>query len=369
MGLEPHSLQSEQPLSESAARGYMQHAIALARQGAGRVAPNPLVGAVLVAEGRIIGQGFHGAYGGPHAEVECLRSVTAADRPLVHQADLFVTLEPCAHFGKTPPCADLLIREQVPRVWIATRDPFPEVDGRGIEKLQQAGIVVRQRLLEGEARKMNRRFFSYYEKKRPYLLLKWAQTADGFMAGSDPQQRLLISNEFTQRLVHRWRSEEAAIMVGAQTALADRPQLTNRFWPGAQPIRILVDPQLKVPVDQPLFSAEAPGIVYNHLKNDVVNNIEWVKLEDQGHDLKPILADLYRRRILSVMVEGGARLLHSFIEQNLWDEARIITNTEMNIGAGLPAPVLLSAKAGPSESNIGADRLSCFYNPDSDSLA
>ncbi|MFN4315790.1 MAG: bifunctional diaminohydroxyphosphoribosylaminopyrimidine deaminase/5-amino-6-(5-phosphoribosylamino)uracil reductase RibD [Chitinophagaceae bacterium] len=341
---------------------FMQHAIELAGRGAGTVAPNPMVGAVLVANGRIIGQGFHQQFGGPHAEIVCLDSVKAEDRLLIPQADMFVTLEPCSHFGKTAPCADRIIREKIPRVWIAARDPFPAVDGRGIEKLQQAGIWVDLGLEAEAARLMNRRFFHFYEKKRPYIILKWAETADGFMAGTDPAHRLLISNEFTRRLVHRWRSEEAAIMVATNTALLDQPQLNNRYWPGSQPIRILLDRHLKVPANQPIFSGGTRTLIYNEKKDDVVDNNELVRIPFGDRDLTPLLQNLFERRVMSVLVEGGTQLLHSFLQQNYWDEARIIRNTEMRIGHGLQAPAIVAIPPGYSE-HIGNDLVSYYFNP------
>ncbi|MCR6722039.1 MAG: bifunctional diaminohydroxyphosphoribosylaminopyrimidine deaminase/5-amino-6-(5-phosphoribosylamino)uracil reductase RibD [Chitinophagaceae bacterium] len=267
-------MNQQEPRSESITResaaSWMRHALNLARLGAGNVAPNPMVGAVLVAGERIIGEGFHRQYGGPHAEVDCMNAVKEEDRHLISSADLFVTLEPCAHFGKTPPCADLIIRHQIPRVWIGCRDPFPQVDGKGIEKLEKAGVKVTTGILEQECRDINRRFFCFHTQKRPYIFLKWAQTADGFIAPeqqSETNERLLISNEWSNRIVHRWRTEEAAILVGWKTALVDNPQLTTRHWPGKQPLRILIDRNLQVPDNYNLFHS-FPTLVYNAVKSE-----------------------------------------------------------------------------------------------------
>lgn len=332
-------------MDDAQAAVYMQHALGLAALAAGQVAPNPMVGAVLLAEGRIIGQGYHQRFGGPHAEVVCLHSVKPADRHLIPHSEMLVTLEPCAHQGKTPPCADRLIREGIPRVWIACRDPFPQVDGKGIEKLRNAGVDVRVGILEKEAQELNRRFFCYHTQQRPYIILKWAETADGFMArppkaewkGQEPA--LAISNSWSQRILHRWRSEEAAIMVGWRTAMADNPQLNNRYWPGPSPLRILLDKELRVPTDYHIYQ-DYPGLVYNQHRQGIQGSAELLKIEPGDDFLDNVLADLHRRGIQSVLVEGGAGLLQSFIQKGIWDEARVIRNNSLFIQQGLAAPVL-----------------------------
>ncbi len=332
-------------MDESQAAALMQHALGLAALSAGHVAPNPMVGAVLWADGRIIGQGYHQKFGGPHAEIVCLDSVKPADRHLIPQSEMWVTLEPCAHQGKTPPCADRLIREGIPRVWIARRDPFPQVNGKGIEKLQAAGIDVKLGLLEAEAKELNRRFFCYHTQHRPYIILKWAETADGFMAAPSEkelkgqQPPLAISNGWSQRILHRWRMEEAAIMVGWRTAMADNPRLSNRYWSGPSPLRILIDKELRVPTDYQFYK-DYPGLVYNQQKQGNQGSAELVKIEFGDDLLYNVLGDLYRRGVQSVLVEGGARLLQSFIQTGLWDEARVIRNKSLYIQQGLAAPVL-----------------------------
>jgi diaminohydroxyphosphoribosylaminopyrimidine deaminase/5-amino-6-(5-phosphoribosylamino)uracil reductase len=330
---------------ESQAAALMQHALGLATLAAGHVAPNPMVGAILWAEGRIIGQGYHQKFGGPHAEIVCLDSVKPEDRHLIPKAEMLVTLEPCAHQGKTPPCADRLIREGIPRVWIACRDPFPQVNGKGIERLQAAGIDVRLGLLEAEAKELNRRFFCYHTQHRPYIILKWAETADGFMAAppekelKGQQPPLVISNAWSQRILHRWRMEEAAIMVGWRTAMADNPQLTNRYWPGPSPLRVLIDRDLRVPLSCHIYH-EHPSLVYNQLRSGKEGSADQVQMAAGDDFLNQVLEDLHKRGIQSVLVEGGAGLLQAFIQKGIWDEARVIRNRSLYIQQGLAAPVL-----------------------------
>ena len=242
----------------------MQRCLQLAAMGAGHTAPNPMVGAVLVYADRVIGEGFHRQYGGPHAEVNCINSVTKDDLPLLAKSTLYVSMEPCSHFGKTPPCTDLIIEKKIPTVVIACRDGYHKVNGKGIEKLRAAGINVIVGILEREALELNKRFFTFHQHQRPYIILKWAQSKDGKVAplnlpagrqvphsGGNLEQskgkRLLISNEVTDRLVHKWRSEEAAILVGTNTALQDDPALTTRFWPGRDPVRLVIEMELKLP--------------------------------------------------------------------------------------------------------------------------
>jgi diaminohydroxyphosphoribosylaminopyrimidine deaminase/5-amino-6-(5-phosphoribosylamino)uracil reductase len=308
----------------------MRRCLQLAEMAAGDVAPNPMVGAVLVYEGRIIAEGYHQQYGGPHAEVNCIRSVKEEDRSLISQSTLYVSLEPCAHFGKTPPCADLIIQCKIPRVVIGCRDPFKEVDGKGIERLQKAGVDVISDVLEDECRELNKRFFCFHTKQRPYIILKWAQTADGII-GRNNGQRLLISNEYSNRMVHQWRSEEMGIMVGTNTSLMDDPELTSRLWPGRNPVRIVIDKQLRLPASLRIFNEKAATIVFNQLKDAHQGNIEYVKIEEKGSFINAVLNSLYERNIQSVIVEGGAHLLQSFINENLWDEARVINNGEWRI--------------------------------------
>lgn len=320
----------------------MQRCLQLAALGAGNVAPNPMVGAILVFEHRIIGEGYHQQYGEAHAEVNCIKSVAADDKELINSSTLYVSLEPCAHFGKTPPCTNLITENKIPKVVIGCRDSFAEVDGKGVKILQDAGIEVIQGILENECIDLNSRFFTFYEKHRPYIILKWAQTDDGKIASlsTAPAGRLLISNEFTNRLVHKWRSEEASILVGTNTALQDDPSLTTRWWPGKNPVRLVIDKHLKLPVDLKLFNGSAKTIVFNFLKQEESEKLSYQQLNKDEDMLIQILAKLYTLQIQSVMVEGGSKLLQAFIDAHLWDEARVITNTEMIAGKGLNAPVL-----------------------------
>ncbi|MGC4103144.1 bifunctional diaminohydroxyphosphoribosylaminopyrimidine deaminase/5-amino-6-(5-phosphoribosylamino)uracil reductase RibD [Ferruginibacter sp.] len=339
---------------------YMHRCLQLARLGAGHTAPNPMVGAVLVHNERVIGEGYHQQYGQAHAEVNCINSVSEADSSLIAQSTLYVSLEPCAHYGKTPPCADLIIKNNIPEVVIGCRDSYTEVDGKGIQKLQHAGIQVTVGVLEKEAQELNKRFFTFHQKHRPWIILKWAQTADGKIAGSD-DKRLLISNEFTNLLVHQWRSEEAAIMIGTNTALKDDPSLTTRLHPGNDPLRIVIDMELKLPQHLHVFDRTVQTIVFNSIKQEEGAGLSFYKIDNTTSILPAILSVLQQQKILSVIVEGGATLLQSFIKEGLWDEARVITNTELEAGAGIDAPVLDHHQLLTAE-NMVNDTIHYFIN-------
>lgn len=302
-----------------------------------------MVGAVLVFEGRVIGEGFHQEYGKAHAEVNCLASVNASDRQYIRQSTLYVSLEPCAHFGKTPPCADLIISEGIPRVVIGCRDPFPEVAGKGIEKLEKAGVSVHCGILEIACRELNKRFFCLQEKRRPYIILKWAESVNGAIAAAG-NRTVAISNNLSNRLVHRWRTEEAAIVVGIGTVLADDPLLTSRLWPGKNPLRVLFDRQGRAKPSSRIFSDDAETL--------------WLKGDETR--LPNALAILAERRIDSLLVEGGSVLLQAFLDQELWDEIRIIQNESLVIPDGLPAPRI---KAGfiSSQEKLEKDRISYYH--------
>jgi len=321
---------------------YMQRCVELARLGAGAVAPNPMVGAVLVYQDRIIGEGWHRQYGQAHAEVNCINSVAAIDQPHIRQATLYVSLEPCAHYGKTPPCSDLIIEKQIPRVVIGCRDPFKEVDGRGIEKLKQAGITVEVGVLEDACKTLNKRFFTFHTTGRPYVVLKWAQTADHKMA-ANTGERLLISNAYSNRLVHRWRSEEAAILVGTRTAMLDNPSLDNRLWSGKSPVRMVIDRNLSLPLSLKLFNGEQTTIVFNNSKEERHNQLWYHRLDFEAPVVPQLLKACHHLQLQSILVEGGNHLLQQFIDEALWDEARVITNRQLNIGNGLPSPLLTNA--------------------------
>ncbi len=347
---------------------YIQRCIQLAQKGAGHVAPNPMVGAVLVQDEIIIGEGCHQKYGEAHAEVNCINDAMQKGHTDLSQSTLFVSLEPCAHFGKTPPCADLIIQHKILKVVIGCRDPFKEVNGKGIEKLQAAGVEVEMadRLLKHECEELNKRFFTFHKSERPYIVLKWAQTADGKIASVNPPQggtlesaknknsllypesqdhpavegaRLLISNEYSNRLVHQWRSEEVAILVGTNTALLDDPSLTTRLWNGPSPIRLVLDMNLRLPTSLKIFNREVPTIIFNGIKNEEDSNLSFYKIEKSKSIVAQLLNALYDLKIQSVLVEGGARLLQSFIDDGVWDEIRIITNQELKINEGLAAPI------------------------------
>lgn len=520
---------------------YMHRCIELAQLAAGNAAPNPMVGAILVYDSRIIGEGYHQQYGEAHAEVNCFASVKQEDQHLVERSTLYVSLEPCAHFGKTPPCADLIIEKKIPRVVIGCSDPFAQVNGKGIEKLKEAGIEVESGLLDNECRELNKRFFTFHAKHRPYIILKWAQTLDGKIAPSIPRGgsglaqlplkadtnndleedfdyetadpmnyallkqfvkdhrskpteaedalwhqlrgkqlgknkfrrqhiignfiadfvclpkrliieveglihqlpdnqisdeartiflqnkgykvirftndevlcqmdkvlakileelkypvqnndsdtskasaqanpplgggghvRLHISNEFTNRIVHKWRSEEMAIAVGTNTALFDDPQLTTRLWPGKNPVRIVIDMDLRLPKSLKLFNSQIPTIVFNTKQHSLpAEKVSAEQLRNIGVAYYQVTKDvslvhqmmnaLYRMNIQSVLVEGGAYLLQSFIDEGTWDEARVICNKELIIGSGLPAPVLKDQKLVSTE-QIFSDVIRTYKN-------
>ena len=317
----------------------MQRCLDLALEGVGHVAPNPMVGAVLVYADTIIGEGYHWQYGEPHAEVNCIKSVSPANVSLISKSTLYVSLEPCSHFGKTPPCTDLIIEKKIPEVVIGCKDIYSEVNGKGIEKLKAAGIKVVVGVMEKEAIAINKRFFIFHQLHRPYIILKWAQSNDGKI-GALNGERIFISNEFTNRLVHKWRSEEAAIMVGTNTALHDDPALTTRLWPGNDPLRVVIDMDLKLPLSLQLFDGAVRTIVFNQQKQEASGNVSYYKINKNEKTLHQILDTLYELKVQSMIVEGGAKLLQSFIDAGLWDEARVISNKQLAISNGINAPVL-----------------------------
>jgi len=320
---------------------YMSRCIELAKLAAGQVAPNPMVGAVLVYEDKIIGEGYHKKYGEPHAEVNCINSVLAENKDLIEKSTIYVSLEPCSHYGKTPPCVDLIIKNKIKKIVIGCKDIYKEVAGKGIEKLKNSGAEVIVDILENECKDLNKRFFTFHQKNRPYIILKWAQSANGKI-GSLSGERILISNDYSNRLVHKWRSDEAAILVGTNTALKDNPSLTTRLWEGNNPIRIVIDKENNLPSTLEVFNHEANTIIFNLYKDSIENNLQFIKLEASGL-LEQILHSLFELNIQSVLIEGGSKTLQSFIDAGLWDEARIITNEEMMIENGIAAPELYGA--------------------------
>lgn len=321
---------------------FMGRCLELAEHGKGNVAPNPMVGSVVVHEGRVIGEGFHRCYGEAHAEVNAISSVR--NESLLRDSTLYVSLEPCSHHGKTPPCAELIIRKGIPRVVVACLDPYPEVAGRGISMLREAGIEVVSGVLEHEAVDLNRYFMTAHKKRRPYVILKWAQSEDGFIdrLRKDASERpVVLSTPVTRMMVHKLRSEVQAIMVGTNTAILDNPSLTVRHWVGNSPVRVLVDRKLCVPGDFHLYDGSQRTLIFTEREPentvyDLSNkgDVEYVKTEKSTHFLRNLLTGLYERNIHSLLVEGGAQLHHSFMLEDLWDEI-IIETAPVNLGNGV----------------------------------
>jgi diaminohydroxyphosphoribosylaminopyrimidine deaminase/5-amino-6-(5-phosphoribosylamino)uracil reductase len=338
----------------------MFRCIELAEKGSGYVAPNPMVGAVLVYEERIIGEGWHELFGGPHAEVNCISSVSEAARLLIPYSTLYVSLEPCAHYGKTPPCADLIISQKIPRVVIGSTDPFPEVNGRGISKLLDAGIEVVTGVAEEACIELNKRFFTFHRKNRPYIILKWAQSANRKMA-SDHEERLMITNDLSNRLVHKWRSEEAAILVGTNTALMDDPALTTRLWSGRHPVRAVVDMDLRLPSHLKLFNRRFPTIVFNTMIQDEQPNLLMYQVTRDVRLVDQMVNAFRYLQLQSVIVEGGALLLQSFIDAGEWDEIRVITNTALHVENGLWSPEIPSYHK-KNEYALQQDLITTYYH-------
>ncbi|MBR3947112.1 MAG: bifunctional diaminohydroxyphosphoribosylaminopyrimidine deaminase/5-amino-6-(5-phosphoribosylamino)uracil reductase RibD [Bacteroidales bacterium] len=317
---------------------FMRRCIELAKCGFGTASPNPMVGAVIVCDGKIIGEGWHRRCGEAHAEVNAVNSVV--DKSLLKKSTIYVSLEPCAHVGRTPACADMLIRKGIPRVVVGSIDPFEKVAGKGIEKLQNAGVEVKIGVLKQECDWLNRRFFTFHTKRRPYIILKWAQTADGFIDNirtDSTKKPLKITNVHFDRLVHKWRTEEDAILVGTRTALLDNPQLTARLWSGRNPVRVCIDRELKVPATSRIFDYQAKTIIINGNKEGTNGNLIFCKADFNENIVPQVLDILYRNEIQSVIVEGGAQTINSFISSGLWDEARIFTSAEKTTN-GVKAP-------------------------------
>lgn len=305
-------------------KAYMQRCLDLAIKGIPTAFPNPLVGSVVVHNGNIIGEGYHQQYGKEHAEVNAINSVKNPE--LLKESTLYVNLEPCAHYGKTPPCSNLIIEKQIPRVVIGCVDSFSEVAGKGIEKMEKAGVDVSVGVLEKESRKLNKRFFTYHEKKRPYVILKWARTTDGFIAPEhNHENNRWISEKKTQVLVHKWRAEESAILIGKNTVIKDNPSLTTREWTGNNPLRVVIDKNLEtLNGDYTLFKDKNMTLVFNQVNEEDNGALKLIKIVFNEHVLQAILSKLYDLGIQSLIVEGGAKTLQSFYDENLYDEIRII---------------------------------------------
>lgn len=342
----------------------MRRCLELAQLGLGRVSPNPMVGALVVVEDRIIGEGWHQQYGGPHAEPNAITDVWSKHEnaaELLQRATVYVTLEPCSHHGKTPPCADLLIKHQVKTVVVACRDPFEQVNGKGIAKLKDAGIEVIEGVLEKEAIFLNRRFFTRVKEHRPYVILKWAQTADGYFAPIGGKQQW-ITGTLAKTLVHQWRSQEDAVLVGAKTALIDNPQLTVRHWHGRNPKRIVLDKKGSLPSHLHVFDQQAETLVFNEEKADWQDHLKYIALEQFDWYLpQKILYQLHLMDVQSLIIEGGMKTLQLFIDAGLWDEARILQAPDYWL-EGLSAPRLKALPA--SVQVIGKDTLTTYYHQD-----
>lgn len=343
-------------------RFFLERCIELARLGAGSVSPNPMVGSVIVCDDQIIGEGYHMTYGQAHAEVNAIKNVFEINtnaKELLKRSTIYVNLEPCSHFGKTPPCTDLIISNEIPRVVIGCRDPFDQINGKGIEKLKSAGIEVIEDILTDKCLDLNKRFFTQIQKQRPYIILKWAQTTNGYFSPLDRSQKWISSKEAKQ-LVHRWRSEEDAVLVGKNTALADDPKLNVRDWSGRDPVRIVIDRRLELPTDLNIFDQTQDTILFNNIKTEIVGKIKYLELEDFDNLLPQLIAyQLYLLDIQSLIVEGGSKTLNLFLASGLWDEARVFISPQ-TWEDGILAPEL---KGDPNEIlNIGPDILKIWHN-------
>lgn len=317
---------------------YMLRCIQLARNGICRTAPNPMVGAVIVCDGKIIGEGYHVCCGEAHAEVRAIRSVKEA--ALLKRSTLYVSLEPCSHYGKTPPCADLIIEKQIPRVVIGCKDPFAKVDGQGIEKLRKAGIAVTVGVYEKECHELISRFLTFHTLHRPYILLKWAESADGFIdinrTGGTPVK---LSTPLTSLLAHKRRAEADAILVGTHTALLDNPSLTTRFWYGKNPVRLVIDKERTLPKNLHLFDETRQTLVFTETPAENRPQVEYIETNFNQNILPQLFDTLYQRGLQTLLVEGGSILLQSFIDQGLWDDI-YIEKTRKILGEGVEAPLL-----------------------------
>lgn len=320
---------------QSTHQTFMKRCLTLAQKGLGNTYPNPLVGAVVVSNGKIIGEGWHKKAGTPHAEVHALKGLS--DEELA-SATLYVNLEPCSHYGKTPPCCDLVISRGITKVVVGAMDPNPKVSGRGIRAMEAAGIAVTVGVLEEECLRLNKRFYCLHSKKRPYIILKWAQSADGFIAPDKDKKGdvFWISDTHSQQLAHRWRAEEHAILVGRNTITQDNPKLTTRHWAGNHPIRLVIDPMNKIAKNVAVLNQEAETIVFNTQKKEQYHNVCWEKIET-ANILSDILEKCAAKNIQSILVEGGSTTLMHFLNQNLWDECRII-QSKFNLNSGVKAP-------------------------------
>lgn len=338
---------------------YMKRALELASKGLGHVAPNPMVGCVIVHNNQIIAEGYHEQYGSAHAEPNAIKKVSDE---LLKESTLYVTLEPCSHFGKTPPCADLIISKGIKKVVVGNLDTNPLVSGKGIQKLKDAGIEVEHGILDKECRALNKRFFTFHEKKRPYVILKWAQTQDGFISHWPlPQEKEdnWITGKESKALVHQWRAQEQAILIGYNTLMNDNPQLTTRLAEGKNPIRLVLSRTFDLPTDLNIFNNDAKTIVFNPLKDEIKNNIEFVKI-DWNKKAQEVLDYCFKHNISSIIVEGGTNTIYNFMNINAWDEAQVFVNPTKKFEHGISAPEINLANILPIQ--VGNDLLYTILN-------
>lgn len=343
---------------------YIRRCIELAQNGFGTTYPNPMVGSVIVYEGKIIGEGWHKKAGEPHAEVNAVRSVK--DKTLLKKATIYVSLEPCSHFGKTPPCCDLIIANEIPNVVVGTVDPNEKVAGNGIKKLIAAGVNVIVGVLEKECNELNKRFFTFHQKKRPYIILKWAESQDGFLAPeketNQERKPVWITNTYSRQLVHKWRSEEQAILAGTQTVIDDNPKLNTRDWSGNNPVRVVLDQNNRISKDSFIFDNSVKTIVFTKSETAISTENTIFEVIDFNQNIIPqILAVLYQNQIQSVIIEGGLQTLQTFIDQNLWDEARIFVGKTI-FKKGIQAPII--QKKNVTRTYIQSDELINIRNHD-----
>jgi diaminohydroxyphosphoribosylaminopyrimidine deaminase/5-amino-6-(5-phosphoribosylamino)uracil reductase len=343
---------------------YIKRCIELAQNGLGTTYPNPMVGSVIVYENQIIGEGWHKKAGEPHAEVNAVRSVK--DKSLLKKATIYVSLEPCSHFGKTPPCCDLIIANQIPNVVVGTVDPNEKVAGKGILKLIEAGANVTVGVLEDECNELNKRFFTFHQKKRPYIILKWAESQDGFLAPektiSQDRKPIWITNTYSRQLVHKWRTEEQAILVGTQTAIDDNPKLNARDWSGNNPVRVVIDRENKIDQNSFIFDDTVKTIIFsNENKKISTTNTQFEVIDFSKNIIPEILDVLYKNQIQSIIIEGGRQTLQSFIDENVWDEARIFVG-KPSFGNGTKAPII--SRKNNSKITILSDELIQIRNYD-----
>jgi len=341
---------------------YMKRCIELARNGSGTTAPNPMVGSVIVHKGLIIGEGYHRQCGESHAEVNAIKSVK--NPSLLKESTIYVNLEPCSHYGKTPPCSDFIVENQIPRVVVGQVDINPRVSGRGIRRMEQGGCQVRVGVLEGECLELNKRFIKFHEQKRPYVILKWAQSYDGFIDiernDSTPPGPAWINDELDLTLVHKWRTEEQSIMVGTTTALNDNPKLNARHWLGNSPLRLVLDRHLRLPADMSLFDGSLPTIVFTAHEKASKPNLFYEQIDFDTDIFPQMMEVLYRKNIQSLIVEGGTTLLTTFLEQGLWDEIRLFVGHK-HFHKGLKAPIFNGHLL--SEDMLSSSTLYVYENP------